>query len=155
LNIRKATLRDWRAQFAANLRGLGVSANATERAVRGESRVHRSDGYFRSSERGESTRIHGLLQEIGDGIQGKSNGRPDRGEEKLRRTRAEVVEGWRTVAANLQASGDHQLAGRIRVFLSTMRPPQTEKAWFTRQVLERSTGRSFGTQPDPARDRTR
>lgn len=49
LNIRKATLRDWRAQFAANIRELGVAANATERAVRGESRAPRSDGYFRSS----------------------------------------------------------------------------------------------------------
>jgi hypothetical protein len=155
LNIRKATLRDWRAQFAANLRELGVAANATERAVRGESRAHRSDGYFRSSERGQSTRMQGLLQEIGDGIQGKFSGRPDRDEEKLRRTRAEVVEGWRTVAAKLQASGDHQLAGRIRVFMSTMRPPQTEKAWLTRQVLERFTGRGFGTRPDPSRDRTR
>lgn len=38
LNIRKATLRHWRAQFARHLRLLGVAANATERAVRGESR---------------------------------------------------------------------------------------------------------------------
>jgi hypothetical protein len=152
LNIRKATLRDWRAQFAANLREPGVAANATERAVRGESRAHRSDGYFRSSESGQSTRMQGLLQEIGDGIQGKAS---DRGEETLRRTRAEVVEGWRTVAATLQASGDHQLAGRIRLFISTMRPPQTEKAWLTRQVLERSTGRNFGIRTDLSRDRTR
>jgi hypothetical protein len=36
LNIRKATLRHWRSQFAHNLRLLGVEANATERAVRGE-----------------------------------------------------------------------------------------------------------------------
>jgi len=38
LNIRKATLRDWRHDFAANLRELGVAANATERAVRGNSK---------------------------------------------------------------------------------------------------------------------
>ena len=34
LNIRKATLRDWRQQFAAHLREQGIAANATERAVR-------------------------------------------------------------------------------------------------------------------------
>lgn len=34
LNIRKATLRQWRQQFAENLRELGISANATARAVR-------------------------------------------------------------------------------------------------------------------------
>src|SRR5690606_14193374 len=38
LNIRKGTLRHWRSQFARHLRGLGVAANATERAVRGEGR---------------------------------------------------------------------------------------------------------------------
>jgi type IV secretory pathway VirD2 relaxase len=36
LNIRKATLRNWRTQYADNLRELGVAANATERAVRGK-----------------------------------------------------------------------------------------------------------------------
>jgi hypothetical protein len=36
LNIRPPTLRKWRRDFAANLRELGVAANATERAVRGQ-----------------------------------------------------------------------------------------------------------------------
>src|SRR5882757_8324647 len=34
LNIRKATLRAWRREFARHLRALGVAANATERAIR-------------------------------------------------------------------------------------------------------------------------
>src|SRR5665213_616275 len=38
LNIRKATLRGWRQQFAAHLRAQGIAANATERAVRGQVR---------------------------------------------------------------------------------------------------------------------
>jgi relaxase-like protein len=38
LNIRKDTLRHWRAEFARHLRALGVEANATERAVRGQPR---------------------------------------------------------------------------------------------------------------------
>src|SRR3984885_6557956 len=36
LNIKKATLRHWRSEFAPNLRARGVEANATERAVRGQ-----------------------------------------------------------------------------------------------------------------------
>ena len=48
LNIRKATLRHWRSEFARNLRLLGVSANATERAVRGEGRVNKIDGIDRA-----------------------------------------------------------------------------------------------------------
>ena len=35
LNIRKATLREWREQFAGQLRSIGVAANASPRAVRG------------------------------------------------------------------------------------------------------------------------
>src|SRR5580658_6850454 len=35
LNIRKATLRLWRSEFASHLRALSLPANATERAVRG------------------------------------------------------------------------------------------------------------------------
>jgi hypothetical protein len=33
LNIRKATLREWRRDFAQYLRDVGIEANATERAV--------------------------------------------------------------------------------------------------------------------------
>jgi hypothetical protein len=55
LNIKKATLRAWRQQFASNLRELGVAANATERAVRGETKIHRSDGAYRAAQRAGST----------------------------------------------------------------------------------------------------
>jgi type IV secretory pathway VirD2 relaxase len=37
LNIKKATLREWRVKFAAHLRELGVAANATPRRFRGQS----------------------------------------------------------------------------------------------------------------------
>ena len=39
LHIRKATLLEWRHEFARHLRELGVSANATERAVRGSTEL--------------------------------------------------------------------------------------------------------------------
>jgi hypothetical protein len=42
LNIRKATLRGWRRNFATQLRAQGVAANATERAVRGQVRPARA-----------------------------------------------------------------------------------------------------------------
>jgi Relaxase/Mobilisation nuclease domain len=57
LNIKKATLRSWRNEFASNLRELGVAANATERAVRGETKTHRSDGTWRAENREGSTLI--------------------------------------------------------------------------------------------------
>lgn len=57
LNIRKATLRWWRQEFARHLRDQGISANATERAVRGESRIPKKDGMYRAAQRGESSHM--------------------------------------------------------------------------------------------------
>ena len=71
LNIKKATLRAWRQQFALNLRELGVAANATERAVRGETKTHRSDGAWRAANREGSTlaqeRERWILREWSEG----------------------------------------------------------------------------------------
>ena len=48
LHIRKATLREWRREFARHLRALGIAANATDRGVRGESRSPKRDGIYRA-----------------------------------------------------------------------------------------------------------
>src|SRR6185437_2265757 len=55
LNVGKSTLREWRSQFARHLREQGIEANATERAVRGETRMQKPDGIYRATLRGEST----------------------------------------------------------------------------------------------------
>lgn len=51
LNIRKATLRMWRSEFARHLREQGVRANATERLVRGSLGRSVPDGLFRVRDR--------------------------------------------------------------------------------------------------------
>src|SRR5437764_6023705 len=53
LNIRKTTLREWRQAFARHLRDGGIAANATERAVRGESRTRDIDSIYRATLRGD------------------------------------------------------------------------------------------------------
>ena len=65
LHIRKATLRGWRQEFARHLRALGVPANATERAVRGENRSPKLDGIYRAEQRGESWRARSRVEEVG------------------------------------------------------------------------------------------
>src|SRR4029077_11458090 len=55
LNIRKATLREWRREFARHLREQGVAANATARAARGATRPHKLDGIHRAAMRSAST----------------------------------------------------------------------------------------------------
>jgi hypothetical protein len=58
LNIRKATLRMWRSEFARHLREQGVRANATERLARGQIGRALSTEVYRGNERGSLTKIH-------------------------------------------------------------------------------------------------
>ena len=133
LNIKKATLRAWRQQFASNLRELGIAANATERAVRGETKTHRSDGAWRAANREGSTLIQERERRI---LRELSEGRLTfgAGEEKLKKTRENVLDGWRGVSARLKADGEHELGARVDSFLAQMPPAMTEK----RLVLDRS-----------------
>ena len=112
LNIKKATLRAWRQQFASNLRELGVAANATERAVRGETKTHRSDGAYRAAQRAGSTLSK--IESSGSSASGlRASHKLGEGEMKLMKTRQDVVDGWRGVSARLKADGDREL-GRTR-----------------------------------------
>src|SRR5205814_2993332 len=66
LHIRKATLRDWRREFARHLRALGVAANATERAVRGNVHAPKVDGIYRAEQRGECRRTRARVYAVAD-----------------------------------------------------------------------------------------
>lgn len=55
LHTTPATLRDWRREFARHLRDQCIAANATQRAVRGETRIHKHDAIYRAQLRGDST----------------------------------------------------------------------------------------------------
>ena len=48
ITIRKDTLREWRREFARQLRTQGIAANATNRAVRGAVKPQKSDGIYRA-----------------------------------------------------------------------------------------------------------
>lgn len=63
LNIREATLRAWRQEFARHLRQHNVEANATERAVRGRVGRSKRDGIYRAALRGESMRMQRRVEE--------------------------------------------------------------------------------------------
>lgn len=140
LNIRKATLRSWRRQFAENLRELGAAANATERAVRGETRTHKSTGIYRAAQRNDSSHIREreaqLMREAA------SDSRlPDPGYAELNRTRQFVVAGWRGLEARLRDAGDDELANDIRTFVDRMPPVQTEKAMLAERTLSQTRRR--------------
>ncbi len=135
LNIKKATLRHWRAEFARHLRLLGVAANATERSVRGESRKAKKDGIFRADLRGDSTYMRAQAQAVaGELLKGKLL--VEDGKRKVVETRKQVATAWRNVADMLARQGEADLATQVRRFLDAMSPASTEKEWVAAALLE-------------------
>ena len=136
LNIKKATLRHWRSEFARNLRLLGVEANATERAVRGETRKAKKDGIYRASERGDSTYRRAQAEAVAAELL-KGNTRVEPGKRKLVETRRQVENGWRSVANLLSKDGHHDLANDVRRFVERMPPAKTEREQIAHELQQR------------------
>jgi hypothetical protein len=136
LNIRKATLRNWRQLFATNLRELGVAANATERAVRGQSNARLLDGIYRANQRGESTYVRRRAQGFAINVQNNRGLKAEVGAKTLRATRLAVDQGWRDLTILLGMSGHVELALKAQRFGDGMRSPRTEQE--ARQVQSRA-----------------
>jgi hypothetical protein len=126
LNIKKATLRHWRSEFARNLRLLGVEANATERAVRGETRKAKKDGIYRASLRGDSTYLRAQAEAVAAELL-KGTTRVEPGKRKLAETRKMVEDGWHSVANRLAKDGHKDLAKDVRRFVERMPTAWTER----------------------------
>lgn len=139
LNIRKATLRSWRQQFAAHLRAQGIAANATERAVRGQVRASVRDGIYRTALRGQSTHHQARLERI---VQAAPNGRavPDPGAARLQETRRAVVKGWHAAADRALEDGLPHLAEQIWKLIGGMPPPRTEDERLRSELSARVDG---------------
>ena len=143
LNIRKATLREWRREFARHLRAQGISANATDKAVRGSTRANLSDGKYRAMQRDASRRI--LEHEGATDIERKTAGMERKSasevssRESLLHTRDQVERGWMAVAEILERQGEPDLAWYVRRFTETLPPVRTDRE-LLRQVL-RAPGR--------------
>jgi hypothetical protein len=147
LNIRKATLRDWRKEFARHLREQGVAANATTRAARGATRPHKLDGIYRATMRGTSTH-HRQREEAVARQLARGTFRAGRGKGRLLATRRSVVHGWGELSDRLANQGHPVLAAAARIFAAQMPPPRTEKEIIRAQLLEKARGRG---QPDRQR----
>lgn len=137
LNIRKATLRYWRAEFARHLRAVGIEANATERAVRGESRKARRDGVYRSSLRGDSNYIRAQAEAIASELF-KGDIRVEAGKRKLTETRKVVDDNWHSIATRLAKDGYRDLANDTRKFVERMPVVQTERERIAAELLQRA-----------------
>ncbi len=137
LNIRKATLRQWREGFARHLRTVGVEANATPRQIRGEVAPRKTDGIYRASRREDSTHMRGRAQAAArTPVTGHAPIEP--GKAKLLRTRQEAQRAWSVVGDLLTQQGRPDLSAEIRRFAAHMPPPMTEREWIAEGLVERS-----------------
>lgn len=140
LNITKVTLRHWRSEFARSLRELGVPANATERAVRGQNRKAPKDGIYRAGLRGASTYMRAQAEAVAlDLLNGRVREQP--GERTLRDTRAHVVGAWRAVAGMLAGQG-HGDVQSVERFVNEMQPPWTERDRVAHELKKRLPSRA-------------
>lgn len=139
LNIRKATLRAWRQEFARHLRALGVAANATERAVRGQIKGHKLDGIYRSTKNPlrHSTHMERKVIAVANELK---RGRLDTeaGKSTLMNTRRMVERGWLDLSDTVREQGHLKLSDQIKQFLRSMPPPKTENEQIAAELIQRT-----------------
>ena len=125
--------REWRQDFAQHLRDLGVEANATDRAVRGEARTTKRDSIHRAMLRGESTHMRARAEVVAREL--RSGGlKLESGKAVLLETRQAVLKGWKDLSDVLERQGESQLAATVRRFTETMPPAWTEKESIAHQL---------------------
>ena len=142
LNIRKATLREWRRDFARHLRDQDIAANATERAVRGESRMHKIDGIYRATLRGDSRHMRDRLYSVASELRKNGELSVEKNKRTVQVTRGKVEAGWSAVIKVLVDEGHPQLAAEVRRFAREMPPLLTERELLATTILARSRSRS-------------
>lgn len=140
LNIKKATLRHWRSQFASQLRRIGVAANATERAVRGQPQGAKKDGIYRTNLRADSSHMRERLQAARRamplGMVGAASGNS-----KMIQTRSIIQSGWGAVINTLILDRQPDLAAQVRKFVEEIPPPVTEQERVVSKLNERARAR--------------
>ncbi len=136
INIRKETLREWRRKFASHLRAQGIAANATERAVRGVTKPHKSDGIYRAMRAGRSSHMRGRAESVAAALHA-GNMRVEPGKNRILATRRDVVRHWLGVQEALRAEGREGLADEVGRFVASMPPARTEREWMALGLTEK------------------
>jgi hypothetical protein len=151
LNIKKATLREWRHEFARQLRAQGIAANATERAVRGVSRSSKRDGIYRATRRGRSTRLSEQVMSVAAEAQRTGAVKAGPGKSRLVATRARVEAGLRGIGEALRGTGHERLAEEVERFVRRMPPARTEREWIAEGLLKHLQARRERDRSPPVR----
>jgi hypothetical protein len=143
LNIRKETLRRWRAEFARQLRARGVEANATERAVRGSPMKSYMDGIYRAASRGASFHLDRRLRAA---FEATAPEKP--GAARLAATNGAVRNGFVAVALRLAMQGEEKLSRATRIFADHLPRAQTD-----RERIREEAAQPLGPRLERSRER--
>jgi hypothetical protein len=135
INIRKDTLREWRREFARQLRAQGIAANATNRAIRGAVKPQKSDGIYRAMRAGRSVHMRERAESVAGTLR-TGNIHIEPGRAKLVETRRTVARGWLGTAEVLRADGRDGLAYEVERYVRGMPPPQTEREWVAQSMAQ-------------------
>ena len=148
LHIRKATLREWRREFARHLREQGIAANATDRAVRGQTKGHKLDGIYRAMRdpSRDSTHMERRVSTVATELL-EGDFRVEAGKSKLVETRREIARGWQAISEILTRDGRHELADDVRRFADAMPPPVTEKERIAAELTARARDARLKERP--------
>jgi hypothetical protein len=155
----KARLREWRQDFARMMRDQGIAANATPRAVRGQSKRAGTDAQYRAQRRGNSYALRSQVEAIAREV--STTGRvSDPAHGKLRQTRRAMVSGWMNVADRLDAQGEIVLAGDVRNFAKHLPPVLTDRERLAQSFMRHmqkiaSPERRRDLSPERTAERTR
>jgi len=141
LHIRKSTLRIWRESFAAELRALGIEANATSRAERGVSLKGRGSAEYHIRERGDvSTAEAQRFAEAVDELR-KGDTQPKPWEIAMAARRRDVLKELARNATALRHEGDVELAEKVERFAHELLPLDSERRRMQRALVEQVKAR--------------
>jgi len=154
LHIDKALLREWRGDFARMMRDQGIAANATPRAVRGQSKQAARDAAFRAKRRPSSHAMRQQVESVANELS-KTGTIRDPAHRRLLETRKAVVAGWMGIAATLDAQGEIVLAGEVRHFANHLPRVLTDRERLAEEFIRHLKGhtRPQSRENDLARDR--
>lgn len=173
LQIRKATLRQWREEFAACLREEGVAANATPAWARGQGgrrkkdpihhrlrAVHAFETLGPDAKRGrappvESRFMRAKVEAVAAAL--KTGMQPGGLAEEQVRARRQVLKAtWLEVARDLREEGHGVLAAEVEAFVGSLPPARTEQEAIAAGLMAevsstRQAGRAGPTPPARSR----
>lgn len=168
LYVRKATLQQWREQFAACLRAEGVRANATPRFTRGQTPTGKKDpihhrlraiAVYRALPAREqagreppapSTFMQSKVMAVARELQ-RGRLEPEAVRERLVDTRKALATGWLAAASALRQRGETALAGDVEAFVQSLPPVRTEKERIAAGLAAQATTlRMAGERADEA-----